>query len=122
MNAISWAEIPATDFDRAVEFYTTVLDREIEVVEIEGAPYGMFDIEESESEAGAAIAIGEQHVPSKDGTTLYLTVDGDLNAALSRVEPANGSVLISKQQLSSGAYFGMILDTEGNRIGLYSEE
>lgn len=120
MNAISWAEIPAINFDRAVEFYTTVLDREIEVMEIQGEPYGMFDTDEGD--AGAAIAIGDQHVPSKEGTTLYLTVGGELNTALSRVEPANGSILVSKEQLSSGAYFGMILDTEGNRVGLYSDE
>lgn len=137
-HAISWFEIPVIDYDRAVEFYATVLDREID--EYEGGDeeeseteerYGLFRTEEGE--IGGALAQMDEfapddggatisYVPAADsGTVVYLTVDGDLNDALSRVEPAGGEVLIGKEETGEGGYYAFVTDTEGNRIGLTSE-
>ena len=55
---------------------------------------------------------------------VYLVVQGDLNATLAKAEAAGGKVLISKTPLGemSPGYMAQIIDSEGNRIGLWSAE
>lgn len=141
-HTINWFEIPVTDYDRAVEFYETVLDREIDEyengdenhndAEMEGR-YGMFRTEEGE--VGGALAQMEGgYTPEDDETTLpytptdnsgpilYLTLRGDLDDTLPAIEPAGGSVLVDREATGEGSHFAIVTDTEGNRIGLLSEE
>jgi predicted enzyme related to lactoylglutathione lyase len=72
-----------------------VLDREIDEVEMEDGPYGLFRTDDGE--IGGAIARADEYTvgdnetkisisPGDSGTTIYLTVDGDLNDALSKVD------------------------------------
>lgn len=35
-NAINWFEIPATDFDRAVRFYSAIYDNDMPTMDTEG--------------------------------------------------------------------------------------
>lgn len=136
-HAISWFELPSTDFDRAVEFYSSVLDDEIDVYtpeeeEAHNGRAGMFQADEGEvggmivetdeftSESGATVP----YTPTADsGPVVYLGVDGDLNDALSRVESGGGEVLIPKEEIPEmGGHYAVVTDTEGNRVGLISEE
>lgn len=133
-NTIGWFEIPATDYDRAVEFYSTVIDREIDEMENDESEgrYGLFRT--NESDVGGAIAQMDEYAPDESeaaisytpsadsGTVIYLSVEGDLNDALSNVEPAGGEVLVTKQETGEGSYYAFVVDTEGNRVGLMSEE
>ncbi|WP_158059110.1 VOC family protein [Halorussus halophilus] len=136
-HAFNWVEIPSTDFDRAVEFYSTVLDREVAVYEpetdkLDNQRAGMFDTDEGETggmivetdefttESGATVP----YVPTADsGLVVYLTVGGDFDDALSRVESAGGEILVPKEPIpDSDAHYAIVTDTEGNRIGLMSAE
>lgn len=140
-HAISWFEIPVTDYDRAVTFYETVLDREIDEfenddpgsgTESEGR-YGMFRTDEGEI-GGALAQMDEGYTPVNGETTipytsideagpiLYLTIENDLDDALSAVPPAGGTVLVGKEATGEGSSFAIVTDTEGNRVGLFAEE
>lgn len=133
-HAIRWFEIPSMDFERAVDFYATVLGREIDVMDDENGRAGMFRTDEDEvggmivgmddytTDSGATIS----YAPTADSGVLnYLSVDGDLNDALSRVESNGGEVLAQERmEDESGGHFhyAVLIDTEGNRIGLIAEE
>lgn len=136
-HAISWFELPSSDFDRAVEFYEAVLDDEIDVYspeedESQDGNAAMFPTEEGEvggmivgmeeytTDSGATIT----YTPTTDGgPVVYLTVDGDLDDALSRVESAGGETLIPKEPIPEmRGHYAVITDTEGNRVGLMSAE
>jgi predicted enzyme related to lactoylglutathione lyase len=136
-HAISWFEIPATDYERAVAFYSTVLDCEIGEYESENEAetegrYGIIQTDDGAS--GGAIAQLDEYTfeesettlsyaPSNDsGVLVYLTVSGDIEMALSEVEPAGGEVLVRKAELDDGGHYGIIEDTEGNRIGIMSKD
>lgn len=126
-NAINWFEIPALDFDRAVEFYSTMLDREVDVMEMDEGKYGVFEVDDGEV-GGAITPAGEFQMPDGEtmfsaepgevGTTIYLAVAGELNDALTTAEESGGEVLVPKQPLEDDGHFAVIRDTEGNRIGL----
>lgn len=119
-NAINWFEIPATDFDRAVIFYSTVLGTEIQKAEFMGEPQAFFPGDQTS--VGGAIVKSERLTPSTTGTLIYLnlgTVE-NLEQALGRVEPSGGKLLMPKMDIGDPGFIGVMQDTEGNSIGLHA--
>lgn len=127
-DTVNWFEIPVEDVDRAVEFYATVLGCEFTVEEDAGTSYPMF----ATGDGGVAGAltpageypVGEEGTPvayatGEAGPLVYLAVE-DVPAALSAVEPAGGEVRVGPQETTDGSTYGILVDTEGNRIGLMS--
>jgi predicted enzyme related to lactoylglutathione lyase len=136
-HAISWFEIPSIDFDRAVKFYSTVLDREIDVYnpepdETQNGRAGMFQTDDGE--VGGMIVETDEYTtdsgtkipyaPTADsGLVIYLSVDGDLDDALSQIEQTGGEVLVPKESLpNADGHYAIVTDTEGNRVGLMTSE
>ena len=117
-NAINFFEIPSIDFDRAVAFYRDILGVEFHHEVFMGTPTAMFPA--SEDGAGGAV-IHSDLKPSSDGPVLYLNANGQLREAVARVEPAGGRVLLPVTSIGDPGDIAIILDTEGNRIGLHSE-
>ena len=59
--------------------------------------------------------------PGATGSTVYLKAGTDLSDALKRVPTAGGKVLHPKTFIKEGwGYFAIILDSEGNSMGLQS--
>ncbi len=127
MSALHWFEIPVGDIQRAVSFYSTVLDTEIPVMDLRQQMGSMIGMLPNRDGVGGALVQNSQHgyVPSEQGTLVYLVVDGSLEQTLSRVEPAGGKTQLPKTPLGegeSGGFVAWITDTEGNKVGLYSAE
>jgi len=119
-NAITWFEIPANDIQRAISFYETMLDAKLTQFPNEDACY-MFPAEPG-SVAGALIQ-RPQSKPASDGTTVYLNVDGKLDASLKRAEKLNAKILVPRTEIPGGfGYFACVQDSEGNNVGLHSRE
>lgn len=116
-NWVSWFEIPATDFDRAVKFYETIFDIELQAMDMPGIRMGMFSAEGG----GGAVVMGEGCVPSTSGPLVYLNGGDDLSVALGKVEAAGGSVVVPKTDIGGDmGYFAVFIDTEGNKVALHS--
>lgn len=114
-----WFEIPVADMARARTFYQAVLAIDIPLSSCENMPMAVFPHDE-EAVSGCLIHCSEVR-PSADGSAVYLNGGSDLNAPLSRVEAAGGKVLIPKTPIPDyPGYFAQFLDSEGNRVGLYS--
>lgn len=119
-NAINWFEIPATNFDRAVTFYSTLLASEIQKGEFMGEPQAFFPSDPTS--VGGAIVQSERLTPSSTGTLIYLnlgTVE-NLEQALGRVEASGGKLLMPKTDIGDPGFIGVIQDSEGNQIGLHA--
>lgn len=118
-TVINWFDIPATDFDRAVKFYETILGAKLIQENMLGARMAIFPAKPGE--ATGAIMARDGVLPATGGTTIYLKAGNDLGTALARVEKAGGKLLHPKTFIKEGmGYFGLILDTEGNSVGLHS--
>jgi uncharacterized protein len=116
---INWFDIPATDFDRAVKFYESVLDTTLLKENMLGARMAIFPA--APNEATGAIMARDGVVPATGGTTIYLKAGNDLSVALSRVAAAGGKILFPKTFIKEGfGYFAIVLDSEGNSVGLHS--
>lgn len=118
-HAISWFEIPVTDFNRAKVFYEAKLGRPIQTMTM--GPSTMGFLSSSPEGIGGAIVHGDGTVPSQIGTLVYLNGGDDLAVMLARVQPAGGTVAVTKTDIGSGfGFFAHFIDTEGNRVGLHS--
>ncbi len=117
-NFVSWFEIPATNFERAVEFYNQIYGIQLETDQMNGYSMAFFP---STSGIGGAIICGEGSVPSQNGTLLYLNGGENLDDVLSKVEESGGKVILHKQKINDeNGYFALFIDTEGNRMALHS--
>lgn len=118
-HAISWFEVPVTDFARAKAFYEALLGRPVEVMTM--GPSTMGFLSTSPDAVGGAIVHGDGTAPSQSGTLVYLNGGDDLAVVLARVQPAGGTVAGPKTEIGNGfGFFAHFVDTEGNRVGLHS--
>lgn len=119
VTTLNWFEIPVTDFERALAFYTTVLDAQIQVDP--NRKYAYLPSEPQKGGFGGAIAYGENYVPAMTGTTVYLDGGNDLSVPLGKVENAGGKVILPKTAIGGNAGFiALFIDTEGNKVGFHS--
>ena len=118
-SVINWFDIPASNFERAVKFYETVLATKLITENMLGARMAIFPA--TVGEATGAIMAREGVTPGTTGSTIYLKAGDDLSVALARIDAVGGKVLFPKTFIKEGfGYFAIILDSEGNSIGLHS--
>lgn len=120
-DAIAWFEIPVKDFERAQKFYATVTGREVKAMPMPGVKYGVFQYDNENKGVGGGIVQMEGFNPSAEGALIYLPGGDDLSEPLSRVEAAGGSIVIPKTNIGENGFMAHIMDTEGNKIALHSE-
>ena len=122
-NAISWFEIPATDLPRAQKFYETIFGIQMVPMDMENIKMRMFPLDDMMTQIGGAVVdSGGFHKPSlTDGPLIYLNGNPDVQNILNKVEAAGGTIMVPKTQISPEyGYMAVLVDTEGNRIGLHS--
>jgi predicted enzyme related to lactoylglutathione lyase len=121
-NAISWFQIPVTDFERAVKFYNNILSTEFTQTQAMGAKVALFPMDPQNDAIGGALYQGTGFVPSVNGTTVLLNAGDDLSVVLSKVEPAGGKIHLPKTAIGNGnGFIAHFIDSEGNRVGLHSK-
>jgi predicted enzyme related to lactoylglutathione lyase len=114
---VVYFEIPATDLDRAIDFYSALLGVAIERTTIDGHAMGLFpEVGDREGISGA-IATGESYVPSVDGTRIYFKVD-DVRATLAQAVQLGGKELYPPTQVGPQTVVAEFKDCEGNRVAL----
>ena len=117
MNRPSHFEIPVDNPDRAEKFYADVFGWSFH--RWEGAPsyYGLANTgEEGQGINGALFQRAENSV-----TTLTMDVNS-IEEAIASVEAHGGKVLQGKTPIPTMGYFATCEDTEGNRIGLFTND
>jgi uncharacterized protein len=121
-NAIQNFQIPVADMSRAAKFYGDLLNCEITSVELRGTRLGMLPFDESRNGVGGTLIQAEGMSPSQKGTIVYLHTEGDLNDSIAKVKSLGGKIVMEKTSLGDGNGFcAVIVDSEGNRVGLFSK-
>lgn len=116
MNMVAHVEIPVTNLERAIGFYSKVFQITFsETVILHGNKMAHFPFTEGQEGASGALAEGEIYKPSHNGEVIYLNVE-DVESVLKRTEQAGGTVLFPKTDAGNGIFVAEIEDSEGNRI------
>lgn len=123
MHAVRWFEIPALDLNRAFTFYHTVLNGNVRMGTFGGDPLILFNVPFQNGEAvGGSVVQRASMQPSANGPLIYLNAFAALSEAVSKVATAGGKVLVPFIDLGHFGFAAMILDSEGNTLGLLSHE
>ena len=113
---ISWVEIPAADFERAVKFYSAVFKLDLTATDC-GSDGKMACFPSGEG----SITYHPLMKPSENGVLVHFTVPDSIEATIARVEQAGCKVVIPKTKIEAEGmgYFAVCTDSENNKIGLY---
>lgn len=116
MSRVVWFDIPVVDLARAIQFYTQVLD-----VPFEEQYPGVAVMQHQAGDIAGCLFVSEDQRPSADGVMVYFNVNGRLDAAVEQVTACSGSVLQAPHAIGDYGQRAVVLDSEGNRIVLHSE-
>lgn len=118
-HTICWTDIPVTNLDRAITFYSNVLAKEVRKESGPGFELGV--LPHTDEQVGGCLVSGPEHRPSETGPLIYLSVDGRLDDAVRAVEKGGGKVMQGKHSIGPYGFRAVVRDSEGNRIALHSE-
>ena len=122
-NPVGWFEIYVQEMDRAKAFYEQVFGVSLaeftsDVPDIEMLVFPMADHAAGSPGALAKMAGVE---PGGGGVLIYFSCD-DCDVESSRAVSAGGQVVKPKHSIGESGFISLIVDTEGNMIGLHSRK
>lgn len=120
-SAIHWFEIPVHDLDRAQRCWEQVLDRPMHRERMQADELALFAYEPGRG-CGGCLIQGPGRQPGPTGTLIFLNAEPSLDAALARAAAAGLHIDTPRVELPPGmGAYAVIVDTEGNRVGLHVE-
>lgn len=127
-NIITWFEIPVIDTERARKFYETIFDIEMSTrtipqtgEELTFFPYDPNVIQATSGRVTGVLSKSPKSHPSDKGTLVYINAYPEIQKVLDKVVKAGGKIIVPAMQMNAG-FIAVIIDTEGNRVGLHSDK
>ncbi len=125
-NVLTFFEIPVADTKRAKAFYETILDIEMTYGadgndEAVFFPFNPKVIQATSGRVTGVLSKSERNSPSTNGTVVYINASPSIQKVIDKVEKAGGKVVVPKTKMPAG-YISVIIDSEGNKVGLHAEE
>lgn len=117
MNKINWFQIPAGDLARATKFYADVLGWQFHFQDDQMGRHA-FILADKGGVTGEVVQ-GAFAKPSGDGPRLFLSVPESVAGALAKVAPAGGKVTMPATSLGPMGMIAIMVDSEGNQVGLH---
>ena len=125
-NPVGWFEIYVQDMPRAKAFYEAVFQGALEELK-NPDPKGFPDMEmwafpRSREGYGAPGALVQMKgCPSGGSTLVYFSCE-DCSIEAERAASHGGKVVQEKMSIGEHGFIAMVVDTEGNTIGLHSRQ
>jgi predicted enzyme related to lactoylglutathione lyase len=117
-SPIVWVDIPVLNLERAIQFYSAVLDAEVTKQDFQGFVFALLPM--GEKETSGCLFVKPDEKPSATGSLIYFNAEGRLDEAVAAAESNGGKVLQPKHQIGPHGFRAVVLDSEGNRIALHS--
>lgn len=122
-NPIAWFEIYVDDLDRARKFYESVFQTTLQPLAGSGeagAPHMLgFPMSSQHYGAGGAL-VHMQGMHAGGNSTLVYFACQDCAVEEARVAGAGGRVQRPKWPIGQHGFIALVMDTEGNMLGLHS--
>jgi predicted enzyme related to lactoylglutathione lyase len=118
-NTFCWIDIPVIDLDRAIAFYSAVLNAEVQKVSEHGFEFGL--LPHVENNVSGCLTVMPDRKPSQNGPLVYLNTEGRIDDAVTAVQQQGKKIVKAKESIGPYGFRAIIEDSEGNVIALYSK-
>lgn len=118
-NPVGWFEIYVQDMERAKQFYESVFQGKLEKLESPDLEMWMFPMGQDTFGASGAL-VKMAGFPSGGNSILVYFTCADCAVEAARVAASGGRVHREKMSIGQYGYIALVVDTEGNMIGLHS--
>lgn len=118
-NPVRWFEIYVQDMARAKPFYEAVFGVKLDKLDSPGMDMWAFPMQPGQPGAGGAL-VKMEGLPSGGNSTLVYFGCEDCAVEASRVVGVGGKVFREKWSIGQYGFIALVVDTEGNMIGLHS--
>jgi predicted enzyme related to lactoylglutathione lyase len=115
-NAVAWSEIPVTDMEKSIVYYSTVFDYDLSLNTDGPNPIAILPNKDNNSVSGHLYA--GKPPSTGHGPTLHLAIADKLEDAMQRCTKAGGQVVSPPIEIPNGR-FAYTRDLDGNSIGLF---
>lgn len=118
-NPVGWFEIYVQDLQRAKGFYESVLALSLEKLPVADIEMWAFPSDMTQYGAAGALVCMPGVASGGNSTLVYFSCQ-DCATEESRVAQAGGQVQRSKMSIGQYGFISLVLDPDGNMIGLHS--
>lgn len=119
VNPVGWFDISVSDMKRAKKFYETVFSLKLVDLPIEWGKQSLFPSDFKGQNITGALVEKKDMLPNWNNTMVYFSTE-DCITEEKLVEQAGGKIIKSKMSIWDYGFISVILDSEGNNIGLHS--
>ena len=119
INQVVWFEIPVKDLDRAMKFYSKLMNCTLTKDSHENIEYAFFP--HSDEDVGGCLILDKNLKPSTDGVLIYLNANNRIDQAIDEATKAGGKIIEGKKQIGPWGWRAIIVDSEGNKVALHSK-
>jgi predicted enzyme related to lactoylglutathione lyase len=121
VNPVSWFDIYVSDIDRAKKFYERVFNIQFTSLPIEWGKQSFFPADLESVGCTGALVEKADRIANGNNTVVYFNSE-DCVIEEARVENAGGKILSPKMSIGEFGFISILMDTEGNTIGLHSRK
>jgi predicted enzyme related to lactoylglutathione lyase len=118
-NVVGWFEIYVQDIDRAKAFYQNTFQATLERLESPGIELWAFPMQPHNGGCAGALVKMNGKDSGVGGTIVYFSC-ADCAVEASRAAQNGGQIQKEKMSIGQYGFIALVLDTEGNMIGLHS--
>jgi predicted enzyme related to lactoylglutathione lyase len=119
-NPVGWFEIYVQDMTRAKAFYETIF--EVKLAKLNSPEIEMWGFPMAMDKAGCSGSlVSMRGVPSGGNSTIVYFTCADCAVEQGRVTQAGGQVHRAKFSIGEYGFIALVVDTEGNMLGLHSQ-
>ncbi len=119
LNPVCWFDIHVANLERAKKFYETVFNIQLTDLPIEWGRQSTFPFENNRINATGALVEKQNYISNANNTVVYFSSEDCLTEE-KRAVNAGGKILKSKMPIGEFGFVSLLIDTEGNTIGLHS--
>ena len=118
-NPVVWFEIYVNEMSRAKAFYEQMLSLQLLPLPLPGVEMLCFPVQGDRPGSAGALVKMEGCPSGGNSTVVYFSCE-DCAVEAARAEGLGGQVLREKFSIGEHGFIALVVDTEGNMIGLHS--
>ena len=119
-NQIVWVDMPVSDLDRAIKFYSAIFGTQVTKEQFGDCEYGL--LPHAQTNVSGCLAVIDDRKPSANGPLVYFNAEGRIDEAVNAAKDFDVEIIEEKFKMGEHGFRAVLFDTEGNKIALHSSK